>query len=62
MRFIKSLLIVELSFVEPITVEVAFRNPLKVPLLLTDLSLLWKFQPKDINGKDNEEVRELVSY
>ncbi|XP_063087868.1 trafficking protein particle complex subunit 8 isoform X4 [Cavia porcellus] len=46
---------------EPITVEVAFRNPLKVPLLLTDLSLLWKFQPKDINGKDNEEVRELVT-
>uniref|UniRef100_A0ABI7XT42 Trafficking protein particle complex 8 n=1 Tax=Felis catus TaxID=9685 RepID=A0ABI7XT42_FELCA len=46
---------------EPITVEVAFRNPLKVPLLLTDLSLLWKFQPKDISGKDNEEVKELVS-
>uniref|UniRef100_A0A2K6GCU5 Trafficking protein particle complex subunit 8 n=1 Tax=Propithecus coquereli TaxID=379532 RepID=A0A2K6GCU5_PROCO len=45
---------------EPITVEVAFRNPLKVPLLLTDLSLLWKFQPKDFSGKDNEEVKELV--
>ncbi|XP_029778813.1 trafficking protein particle complex subunit 8 isoform X4 [Suricata suricatta] len=46
---------------EPVTVEVAFRNPLKVPLLLTDLSLLWKFQPKDIRGKDNEEVKELVT-
>uniref|UniRef100_A0A8C0KGF1 Trafficking protein particle complex subunit 8 n=1 Tax=Canis lupus dingo TaxID=286419 RepID=A0A8C0KGF1_CANLU len=46
---------------EPITVEVAFRNPLKVPLLLTDLSLLWKFQSKDSSGKDNEEVKELVS-
>ncbi|XP_005372804.1 PREDICTED: trafficking protein particle complex subunit 8 isoform X2 [Chinchilla lanigera] len=46
---------------EPITVEVAFRNPLKVPLLLTDLSLLWKFQPKNVNGKDNEEIRELVT-
>ncbi|XP_057554408.1 trafficking protein particle complex subunit 8 isoform X5 [Hippopotamus amphibius kiboko] len=45
---------------EPITVEVAFRNPLKVPLLLTDLSLLWKFQPKDVSGKDDEEVKELV--
>eukprot|EP00070_Physeter_catodon_P028785 XP_028335679.1 trafficking protein particle complex subunit 8 isoform X4 [Physeter catodon] len=45
---------------EPITVEVAFRNPLKVPLLLTDLSLLWKFQPKDVGGKENEEVKELV--
>uniref|UniRef100_A0A8C5Z6B7 Trafficking protein particle complex subunit 8 n=1 Tax=Marmota marmota marmota TaxID=9994 RepID=A0A8C5Z6B7_MARMA len=46
---------------EPITVEVAFRNPLKVPLLLTDLSLLWKFQPKDFSGKDNEEVKELIT-
>ncbi|XP_059975018.1 trafficking protein particle complex subunit 8 isoform X3 [Mesoplodon densirostris] len=45
---------------EPVTVEVAFRNPLKVPLLLTDLSLLWKFQPKDVSGKENEEVKELV--
>ncbi|KAK7811172.1 hypothetical protein U0070_004715 [Myodes glareolus] len=43
---------------EPITVEVAFRNPLKVPLLLSDLSLLWKFQPKDVNGKDIERARE----
>ncbi|XP_032943236.1 trafficking protein particle complex subunit 8 isoform X3 [Rhinolophus ferrumequinum] len=46
---------------EPITVEMAFRNPLKVPLLLTDLSLLWKFQPKDFSGEDNEEVKELVT-
>ncbi|KAL1775313.1 trafficking protein particle complex subunit 8 isoform X2 [Sigmodon hispidus] len=46
---------------EPITVEVAFRNPLKVPLLLSDLSLLWKFQPKDVNGKDIETVRERVT-
>ncbi|XP_040840792.1 trafficking protein particle complex subunit 8 isoform X4 [Ochotona curzoniae] len=46
---------------EPITVEVAFRNPLKVPLLLTDLSLLWKFHPKDLSGKD-KEVKEIVSY
>ncbi|XP_017353379.1 trafficking protein particle complex subunit 8 isoform X1 [Cebus imitator] len=46
---------------EPITVEVAFRNPLKVPLLLTDLSLLWKFQPKDFSGKDDEEVKQLVT-
>ncbi|XP_074057160.1 trafficking protein particle complex subunit 8 isoform X4 [Macrotis lagotis] len=46
---------------EPITVEVAFRNPLKVPLLLTELSLLWKFQPKGSNSKDNEETKELVT-
>ncbi|XP_070603795.1 trafficking protein particle complex subunit 8 isoform X2 [Erythrolamprus reginae] len=43
---------------EPITVEVAFRNPLKVPLLLSDLSLLWKFQPKDFNSKNNGETKE----
>ncbi|XP_036613610.1 trafficking protein particle complex subunit 8 isoform X1 [Trichosurus vulpecula] len=46
---------------EPITVEVAFRNPLKVPLMLTELSLLWKFQPKGSNSKDNEETKELVT-
>uniref|UniRef100_A0A8C3JPL7 Trafficking protein particle complex 8 n=1 Tax=Calidris pygmaea TaxID=425635 RepID=A0A8C3JPL7_9CHAR len=44
---------------EPITVEVSFRNPLKVPLLLTDLSLLWKFQPKDFNVKHDGETKEL---
>ncbi|KAM3840784.1 trafficking protein particle complex subunit 8 isoform 1-T1 [Vipera latastei] len=43
---------------ELITVEVAFRNPLKVPLLLSDLSLLWKFQPKDFNSKNNGETKE----
>ncbi|XP_039189441.1 trafficking protein particle complex subunit 8 isoform X4 [Crotalus tigris] len=43
---------------EPITIEVAFRNPLKVPLLLSDLSLLWKFQPKDFNSKNNGETKE----
>ncbi|KAM4688318.1 trafficking protein particle complex subunit 8 isoform 2-T3 [Discoglossus pictus] len=46
---------------EPITVEVSFKNPLKVPLLLTDLSLLWKFQPKDFSEKHNGEVKEPVS-
>lgn len=60
MRFIK-VTNLGLYFIEPITVEVAFRNPLKVPLLLTDLSLLWKFHPKDLSGKD-KEVKEIVSY
>uniref|UniRef100_A0A8C0GV75 Trafficking protein particle complex subunit 8 n=1 Tax=Chelonoidis abingdonii TaxID=106734 RepID=A0A8C0GV75_CHEAB len=45
---------------EPVTVEVAFRNPLKIPLLLTDLSLLWKFQPKDFSAKHNGATKELV--
>ncbi|XP_053101658.1 trafficking protein particle complex subunit 8 isoform X2 [Hemicordylus capensis] len=44
---------------EPITVEVAFKNPLKVPLLLTDLSLLWKFQPEDFSSKNSEETKEI---
>uniref|UniRef100_A0A8C3H1J1 Trafficking protein particle complex subunit 8 n=1 Tax=Corvus moneduloides TaxID=1196302 RepID=A0A8C3H1J1_CORMO len=43
---------------EPITVEVSFRNPLKVPLLLTDLSLLWKFQPKEFSAKHDGETKE----
>ncbi|KAG9478979.1 hypothetical protein GDO78_012579 [Eleutherodactylus coqui] len=46
---------------EPITVEVSFKNPLKVPLLLSDLSLLWKFQLKDFSQKQNEEVMEPIS-
>ncbi|XP_069587351.1 trafficking protein particle complex subunit 8 isoform X3 [Ranitomeya imitator] len=46
---------------EPITVEVSFKNPLKVPLLLTDLSLLWKFQSKDFSQKENEELQEPIS-
>ncbi|XP_030069726.1 trafficking protein particle complex subunit 8 isoform X2 [Microcaecilia unicolor] len=41
---------------EPITVEVAFKNPLKVPLLLMDLALLWKFQPRDCSGKHSGEA------
>ncbi|XP_077348740.1 trafficking protein particle complex subunit 8 isoform X2 [Lithobates pipiens] len=45
---------------EPITVEVSFKNPLKVPLLLTDLSLLWKFQPKDFSDDKNEELKEAL--
>uniref|UniRef100_A0A672T7Y0 Trafficking protein particle complex subunit 8 n=1 Tax=Sinocyclocheilus grahami TaxID=75366 RepID=A0A672T7Y0_SINGR len=34
---------------EPIIVEVVFRNPLKVPLALSALCLLWKFTPKDFS-------------
>ncbi|OXB81697.1 UNVERIFIED_CONTAM: hypothetical protein H355_008946 [Colinus virginianus] len=45
---------------EPITVEVSFRNPLKVPLLLTDLSLLWKFQPRDFSAKREGEAKDPV--
>ncbi|KAG7488409.1 hypothetical protein MATL_G00034240 [Megalops atlanticus] len=46
---------------EPIIVEVVFRNPLKVPLLLTDLSLLWKFTPKDFVRPQGRELGETVS-
>ncbi|XP_069813763.1 trafficking protein particle complex subunit 8 isoform X2 [Dendropsophus ebraccatus] len=46
---------------EPITVEVSFKNPLKVPLLLTDLSLLCKFHPKDFSQKQDEELKEPIS-
>ncbi|XP_055800032.1 trafficking protein particle complex subunit 8 isoform X2 [Salvelinus fontinalis] len=41
---------------EPITVEVAFRNPLKVPLVLSDLSLLWKFTLKDFSRPQPQDV------
>ncbi|KAM7410650.1 hypothetical protein PAMA_001877 [Pampus argenteus] len=37
---------------EPIIVEVTFRNPLKVSLALSNLSLLWRFTP---DGEKTEE-------
>uniref|UniRef100_A0A8C7MPC9 Trafficking protein particle complex subunit 8 n=1 Tax=Oncorhynchus kisutch TaxID=8019 RepID=A0A8C7MPC9_ONCKI len=41
---------------EPIIVEVAFRNPLKVPLVLSDLSLLWKFTFKDFSRPQPQDI------
>ena len=41
--------------------EVAFRNPLKVPLELSDLSLLWEFTPKDFSGPGDGVDGEPVS-
>lgn len=34
---------------EPIIVEVTFRNPLKVSLALSILSLLWRFTPDGVS-------------
>uniref|UniRef100_A0A8C7HET7 Trafficking protein particle complex subunit 8 n=1 Tax=Oncorhynchus kisutch TaxID=8019 RepID=A0A8C7HET7_ONCKI len=47
---------------EPIIVEVVFRNPLKVPLVLSDLSLLWKFTLKDFNRPQTNKARGCVVY
>uniref|UniRef100_A0A8C8EV41 Trafficking protein particle complex 8 n=1 Tax=Oncorhynchus tshawytscha TaxID=74940 RepID=A0A8C8EV41_ONCTS len=41
---------------EPIIVEVVFRNPLKVPLVLSDLSLLWKFTLKDFSRPQPQDI------
>ncbi|XP_018603460.2 trafficking protein particle complex subunit 8 isoform X3 [Scleropages formosus] len=46
---------------EPIIVEVVFRNPLKVSLVLTDLSLLWKFALKEFTLPHGSEASEIVS-
>ncbi|XP_078254155.1 trafficking protein particle complex subunit 8 isoform X2 [Rhinoraja longicauda] len=46
---------------EPVTVEVVFTNPLKVPLLLSDLSLLWKFNFRDFMKGSEEDARESIS-
>uniref|UniRef100_A0A3P9Q799 Trafficking protein particle complex subunit 8 n=1 Tax=Poecilia reticulata TaxID=8081 RepID=A0A3P9Q799_POERE len=41
---------------EPIIVEVTFRNPLKVSLLLSNLSLLWRFSTgTPLGGKESSE-------
>ncbi|XP_073673155.1 trafficking protein particle complex subunit 8 isoform X3 [Garra rufa] len=46
---------------EPIIVEVVFRNPLKVPLALSALSLLWKFTLKDFSGPQGGTTGETIS-
>lgn len=46
---------------EPIIVEVVFRNPLKVPLALSALSLLWKFTVKDFSGPQDSTSGETIS-
>lgn len=46
---------------EPIYVEVVFRNPLKVQLVLSDLSLLWKFTPKDFSGPQGGSLGETIT-
>ncbi|KAK7150553.1 hypothetical protein R3I93_011711 [Phoxinus phoxinus] len=46
---------------EPIIVEVVFRNPLKVPLALSALSLLWKFTLKDFSGSQGGTTGETIT-
>ncbi|XP_057208656.1 trafficking protein particle complex subunit 8 isoform X5 [Triplophysa rosa] len=46
---------------EPIIVEVVFRNPLKVPLVLSALSLLWKFTLKDFSGPQGGTIGETIT-
>uniref|UniRef100_A0A672T7Y2 Trafficking protein particle complex subunit 8 n=1 Tax=Sinocyclocheilus grahami TaxID=75366 RepID=A0A672T7Y2_SINGR len=46
---------------EPIIVEVVFRNPLKVPLALSALCLLWKFTPKDFSDPQGSTAGETIT-
>ncbi|CAL8395654.1 unnamed protein product [Boreogadus saida] len=41
---------------EPIIVEVTFQNPLKVSLLLSDLSLQWSFTPRDLSSPQQGDL------
>ncbi|XP_067368417.1 trafficking protein particle complex subunit 8 isoform X2 [Channa argus] len=45
---------------EPIIVEVTFRNPLKVSLALSNLSLLWTFTPDDVSPSKEKMTEELA--
>ncbi|XP_031564684.1 trafficking protein particle complex subunit 8-like [Actinia tenebrosa] len=44
---------------ETVAIEVVFYNPLKIPLNLTNLMLLWEFTPQD---KDSSVVNEFESH
>ncbi|KAM3876034.1 trafficking protein particle complex subunit 8 [Diretmus argenteus] len=46
---------------EPIIVEVTFRNPLKVPLVLSDLLLLWTFTARDFSRPQDELEGEAIT-
>lgn len=46
---------------EPIIVEVVFRNPLKVPLALSALSLVWKFTLKDFSDPQGGTTGETIT-
>lgn len=46
--------------VEPIIVEVTFRNPLKVSLALSNLSLLWRFSPDGVSPLEEKKTEELA--
>lgn len=43
-------------FAEPIIVEVTFRNPLKVSLALSNLSLLWSFSQDDASKPEESPI------
>lgn len=52
------------AFPETVGVEVFLKNPLKIPLNLTNLLLLWKFTPKDQATSVSNEVgtSEMILY
>lgn len=45
---------------EPIIVEVTFRNPLKVSLILSNLSLLWRFTEDGVSSSKESMTEELT--
>uniref|UniRef100_A0A8D3DNY4 Trafficking protein particle complex 8 n=1 Tax=Scophthalmus maximus TaxID=52904 RepID=A0A8D3DNY4_SCOMX len=46
---------------EPIIVELTFRNPLKISMALSDLSLLWSFTASDSSPSTEESPAEVVT-
>lgn len=52
------------TFPETVGVEVFLKNPLKIPLNLTNILLLWKFTPKDQATSVSNEVgtSEMIPY
>lgn len=39
---------------EPMTIELVLENPLKIPIILTNITLLWKFLPLNYEGGNQE--------
>lgn len=52
--FIWSVFVPSVYSLEPMTIELVLENPLKVPIILTNITLLWKFLPVNYEGGNQE--------
>ena len=50
-----------LFYLEKISIRLQLVNPLRVPLVLTDVTLLWKFLPISYDENTNVETPQMIT-